>query len=365
MKHWVATILLTFSQGVWATKPELRSTMRETAEVMEDLLIKAHTPEQFAKDKNILLKLNQLEKVFKSNEAHFKMRSADWRLSHKTFVSLVSQAKETHKAKRYEVSRQMVKSLPGLCMSCHTQDNFRALTFKKPLPKEVSLLDRAEFAMATRRPEEAQLALMNLINDKTLVGDELLTAFRRNLQLAIWQNKNWDKIKAELKEQKTAYGSNPEVVRLLSGWIDGAELAAKIFKQAPKSIKDWPELVKKAFGTAEPKIGLIADPAEEVIFLRMGQELHRLFPVSQDADRAWVMYWLAWVERGVSYNYFYSLADGYLKSCMDDYPKSEAAKKCFDEYQSFVEFAYSGSAGTFIPKDVARELEEYKKKVGR
>jgi hypothetical protein len=65
----------------------------------------------------------------------------------------------------------------------------------------------------------------------------------------------------------------------------------------------------------------------------------------------------------VGYDLFYSLADGYLKTCMDEWPQLPQAKKCFREYEAFIEFAYSGSGGTHLPEEVKAELDAYRKRL--
>jgi hypothetical protein len=112
-------------------------------------------------------------------------------------------------------------------------------------------------------------------------------------------------------------------------------------------------------------LGLIADAEEEIVYLHLREELHRLLATAPAGPaQGELYYWLSFSERAVGYSFFYSLADGYLKACMDEWSLLPIAKRCYREYQSFVEFTFTGSSGTDIPADVRAELESYRRKVG-
>lgn len=74
-----------------------------------------------------------------------------------------------------------------------------------------------------------------------------------------------------------------------------------------------------------------------------------------------ILYWLAVAEKRLSTTYFFSLSDLYLKECISQFPTSEYAKKCYQEYEDNLIFGYSGSSGTDIPQEERRELERLKK----
>ncbi|WP_455202270.1 hypothetical protein, partial [Kaarinaea lacus] len=69
------------------------------------------------------------------------------------------------------------------------------------------------------------------------------------------------------------------------------------------------------------------------------------------------------IDRSINYSFYYSLADMYLKECMLQYTSHPYAKKCYEEYESYIVFSYSGSRGTDIPDDVAQELKALKVRV--
>ncbi len=46
-----------------------------------------------------------------------------------------------------------------------------------------------------------------------------------------------------------------------------------------------------------------------------------------------ILYWLAQCDRALNNNFFYSLADMYLRECMLNYPKDPIAMKCYQEFE--------------------------------
>ncbi len=348
----------------------INNNMRVIAETMRELLTTALSEESFADKKqagDIQKRLILLEKLFVANKAHFDERSGDWRLNHRTMVGLVSQARRASLAGNKEVARQMVKAIPGLCLSCHGQDHLQAKVFAGQLPEAVGPLARAEFALATRRPLDAERYLGEFLAQKNLSPSnrEAIGALRGELQVQIVLARPKDKVHSWLKQRTGMFKRNPEISTLLKGWLAGLAKAELALPRPLKDVSEVPAALQRGLGTAEPELGLLADAEEEIVFLYLREELHRLLsaakPGPQHAD---LYFWLSFSERAVGYNFFYSLSDGYLRACMDEWALVPTAKKCYREYKAFVEFAYTGSSGTDIPADVRAELESYRRKVG-
>ncbi len=362
----ITLVLFLFVQSAAATP--LRDNMGEAGKILTSLLSRASSPERFSrKDQSELVKaeLQRLDKLFRENEAHFKYKSPTPELM--ALQGLVREALETHQRGRVELARQMVRGLPTLCLSCHSQDQFHAWVYRTKELEGATTLEKAEFALATRRPEEARLFLTSYFADKSLRPDEeVIKAIRLEMQIGLWQERDIASIETDVLKHLERFPQRQMVLRHVSGWAKGLAQAKKLLKTPVKSVLQWPSIMKAAFGESEPRLGLMAPPDDEALFMCFRQELHRLLRASPgEQDKPWLYYWLSWTERGIGHDFLYSLGDGYLRICMDQWPKSPAAKKCYDEYKSYTEFAYSGSAGTSIPADVQTELDSYRRKVGR
>jgi hypothetical protein len=73
-----------------------------------------------------------------------------------------------------------------------------------------------------------------------------------------------------------------------------------------------------------------------------------------------ILYWNGISESRLSKNMFFTLGDLYLKECITRYPKSKVAIKCYNEYENEIQFRFTGTLGTQIPKSKKQELKKLK-----
>jgi tetratricopeptide (TPR) repeat protein len=74
-----------------------------------------------------------------------------------------------------------------------------------------------------------------------------------------------------------------------------------------------------------------------------------------------VLYWLGKIYNHLEHSYFYSLAEVYLKNCIEKYPSSPFARKCYDQYKENLEIGFTGTSGTNIPDEELKILKKLKK----
>jgi hypothetical protein len=343
----------------------LESQMKIAGDNLSRLLVLASRPQDYKAQSNaktIDEGLSSLLKTFKDNKHHFKDRTPHWEMNHEMLVRLTLQTQKAFKLDRKEVSRQMLNSIPALCVSCHQNDNLKSQAFDKKIPGNLNNLQKAEFAQATRQPDLAQTYLKEFLEQKNLDPMELTSALRYKLHLEIAQNRSASDMISDFVGLLKKINQR-EHTRLLEGWIKGLENASESLPAKLKKIEEIPALLKKSLGTETPIFGLLANPEDEVVYLYLKRLIVQLMGDLKGEKLAEAYYWISFCERAVGYNFYFSLADSYLTTCMNKWPRSKIAKKCYQEYESFIEFAYSGSAGTQIPQDVKQELDSYKKKV--
>jgi hypothetical protein len=66
------------------------------------------------------------------------------------------------------------------------------------------------------------------------------------------------------------------------------------------------------------------------------------------------------IDRSIAYNFYFSLADLYLKQCVLKYPEHSYAQRCFDEYENYVDYNYV-QYGEKIPPGIQQELIQMRK----
>jgi hypothetical protein len=109
-----------------------------------------------------------------------------------------------------------------------------------------------------------------------------------------------------------------------------------------------------------------AENPRTVSYLRVSGVLFEylsLHPSTKAAGE--ILYWLAICDRGLNNNFFYSLADLYLRDCMTNFSSDPIAKKCFKEYEEYTISSYSGSSGVNLPATVSQEIERYRALVNK
>ncbi len=361
MKTLCLTLLLLTS----VAHSSISTDMKKTANSLSRLLVLSAQPKQFeTQSTEVTALFEQLNSSLAGNQKHFKGRSPHYEMNQKILQRLNLQAFRAYKLKRYEVSRQHLLAQPNICLSCHQNDKIKSAAFSKDIPQNLSVLEKAHLAMATRQPEVA-LSFLDEAMKKDLKPQELEDALRKKLQILI-SEKNYSEAKAELEVLQSLYAKKPlvpQVSRLISGWIKGLERAQLSLSHSLTSLDQVKRAVKKTFGSEEPTFGLLANPEDEVFFLVLKKNLLNLMGDLKNKELPEAYYWMALSERAVGYDIYFSLADSFLVTCIENWPKLPIAKKCFKEYESFMEFAYSGSSGTHIPQDVKAELEGLRGKI--
>jgi hypothetical protein len=341
---------------------DISSDMKKTARTLSSLLRLSSQPKEFEKNSKEVTELfEQLKQSLAGNQKHFKGRSPHFEMNQKILQRLNLQAFRAYKLKRYEVSRQHLLAQPNVCLSCHQNDKIKSSAFSSEIPANLSPLEKAHLAVATRQPELA-LSLLDQAAKTNLKIEEREDALRTKLQILIAEKKLFE-VKTELQKLLTTHSKDPQVSAMISGWIKGVDKAQQSLSQSLTSIEQAKRAVKKTFGTEEPTFGLLASPEDEVFFLVLKKNLLSLMAELKNQELPEAYYWMALCERAVGYDLYFSLADSFLVTCIENWPKLAVAKKCFKEYESFTEFAYSGSSGTHIPEDVKVELEELRRKI--
>ncbi len=337
----------------------ISSDMKKTASSLSRLLTLSSQPKQFeSQTKEVSELFEQLNKSLAVNQKHFKGRSPHYEMNQKILQRLNLQAFRAYKLKRYDVSRQHLLAQPNVCLSCHQNDKIKSAAFSKEIPANLTTLEKAHLAMATRQPEVA-LSLLDEAMKGQLKIEEREDALRKKLQILI-SEKNLNEAKKELEQLLSSHAKDPQPSAMISGWIKGIDKAQATLSQSLTSIDQVKRAVKKTFGTEEPTFGLLANPEDEVFFLILKKNLLNLMGDLKNKELPEAYYWMALSERAVGYDIYFSLADSFLVTCIQNWPKLPIAQKCYKEYESFMEFAYSGSSGIHIPEDVKTELKELK-----
>jgi hypothetical protein len=160
----------------------------------------------------------------------------------------------------------------------------------------------------------------------------------------------------------------PETLAELKNWIKGLEAlqASGVSKSPPQTFADLKQYVEKYLGsylnnTNDVTSRKQSTAVQEVqrVWLR-GRLYHYLNRQPDENEIPQLLYWLSVLDRSIAYNFYFSLADLYLKQCVLKYPAHAYAQRCFNEYEQYVEYNYV-QYGEKIPPGIQQELDKMRK----
>lgn len=293
-------------------------------------------------------------------------RSDTYQISHQTLIMQLQQAKQALATGRERHGIYLLRSATSVCATCHTQDE-RSVSWLTPVGDAMNdPFIAGEYFFITRQYDRAFAAYHSLLRQqRELVYDQrTLTAVDRMLVTSLQMEKDPQLIITTLQELTHREHIHPTLKKDLTDWISGIGELQKLTDIRVHPKPDTAMAMANQWinaGKNEP-LGRILMPEvrrPQIVWLR--GELYRALTAATERDKiASLLYWLALCDRVLEYRFYYSLADMYLKQCMLEYTDTPMAQNCYREYENYIVFSYSGSAGTDLPAEVAQELEQLK-----
>lgn len=361
--------------------PDMSAKAEAVRPIMHEILANMHalrpymvSKEKFEDPKNdkvIRDHLKNLSKLIKKAKHKEIIKSPMLSLSQKALEDHFSEVLSVFKVGSKPYARWALNSTFPICMSCHTQT---ALGPKDPwkldgLKDYGSVFEQAEFLFAGRDYENALKLYDQLIDGFPGNGatvSQVDTSAERKMAY-------YARIKRDWKEGITSLEKSLKNKELLEGTRRNLEAWAALFRMQQKVTLPDPKTATdaqiEAYVEKELKNGLW-DKMQEASNPRLVTNLTvsgilyeylSLHPTTPYKPN--ILYWLGRLDREINDNFFYSLADLYLKECVYHYFKNPIAKECFKEYKTNKIFGYSGSGGTHLPLGVRSELDEMKELV--
>ena len=349
---------------------QLNVDMKSISNTFKDLLPYIGNVEDFKSPRNerkIEKILENLVEKFEGIEKHVGKKQLNFKVSKRVIGEHLQETLDTFKTHR-GYSYRMVKSLPGLCIHCHAHDGKKPLFGNKYTRSDFgSDFEYAEFNHMTRNYTEAIRYYDHFIEknkkDPKFNASETL---KRQLSLYVMSlNKPvqaLDYLERMSKDKKLDYFTKSDIKE----WITGLNKLSRKKKsiKIKLSKKNLEKSIQKALSLIDETETLITDERDRVFYLSLERKLNDYLNKSKDEyDVPVILYWLAFVERKLSYNLFYSFADVLLNECMISYTKHPYAKKCYQEYKNQMIFSFTGSSGEHLPQDVKKELIELKEMI--
>lgn len=376
-----------FNQTAFANKKNTT-----TKEVMNEILqsfvnlVPYSTDEMKWKDPNakayIQGNLQKISEAFKDAKHMSALNLPGFRPSYEVVRDHIDATLDAFNTDRKVFSRARLKAMSQLCMSCHTQlpqskqsESFKALsTISRN--SFASDYEYAEFLYMIRDYPKAVRYYENEIESRIKKNDELRKlnkndsakyldftiehSLRKYLTIYTKVNYAPEKAIGFLERFQDHQGFGMGLKNEIKNWIKDLKAWQKTsFKGKISNEKDLRIFIDqhlKKYETDSPEIGV-----DDVSLLVANGALYSFlnsYPKSSSSPE--ILYWLAESDKVLNQSYFFSLSDIYLRECITKYPSSDFAPKCYKSYEESIQFGYSGSSGTNIPKEELDKLEKLK-----
>lgn len=364
-------LLVFFHQDVHAQvdTPNLHAVMSDIGGEMAVLfpLVTSNKPYSKSDVARIGSGLDRLGQLFDLAGAHFQHKSTTYQISYQYLLTYLRDAKKAYDEQNLSYTRNRLYGLGYVCTSCHTQDT-RGRTLFGGVDRAVFRDDfaYAEYNFITRYYDRAAEYYDKFLSTgKNKTEWQIIQPLQRLITIHLQVHDQPDLAYQHLKQYVDLPQHSAETHQQLLSWLKGIQslINDKVSDKNNLSMPVLQKYVSAYLGDVDPtRAELFTTPEQEIqrVWLR-GRLYHYLntSPPPQEVPK--ILYWLAVIDRAVNYNYYFSLADLYLKDCILSYSKHPFAKRCFVEYNEYVHHTYSGSGGRFLPEQVEDELDSLRR----
>jgi len=345
---------------------KLNQLMTEIGMTMTDIFPLIVAKRKLSRDEQSQLKeaVARLSTFFKQAKPFIDTKSSSYQVSYDFILEHLAKTERSFQNNNIAYTRKRLYALGNICASCHTQDNrLRTLFSSISRQKFQDDFSFAEFNYITRDYNQAVKYFDKYLrSDERKTELEIMMPMRRLITINTQIFDTPGIAAQQLAEYRQLKEHTKKTKKYLEAWIASLKsLRASRVKAVERvEFATLEKYVAKYIGDDDQASAeLFSTPEQEVsrVWLR-GQLYHYLNTNPPTEEVPAILYWLSICDRSVGYDFYFSLADLYLKQCVLDHPSHPYAQRCYKEYKDFIEISYSGSAGTFIPPELEDELSE-------
>jgi tetratricopeptide (TPR) repeat protein len=338
-------------------------------------------------EKEIALHLNKMTVAFKSSKHIKDFQAPGFSPNYEVINDHMEDTVQSFNSQNKTFARLRLASTTSLCLSCHTQ-----------LPKDrmtTFILDNKKVNKSIFENEYEYGNFLFLLRKYT----QAISAYEKSIEQRKLKQKEYEKIQNILgskNEQfdRVLYNTFRNALTIYAKVLKQPEAAINFFKKytddkeipnyMKRDLQKWSKDLQKWVGKKEID-HLLVDDKEMQTFMqkylaKMEMDGETVITAEMDVDllvtsgvisnylnanpktkhAAAILYWLGISENRLMKDMFFSLGDLYLKECIMRYPKDPIAVKCFSEFENEINFRFTGSLGTNIPKSLQEELNRLK-----
>lgn len=347
------------------TQPELNKIMVQIGETMLDVypLIVAQRKLMRNEIKKVTDSVDKLTALFKSAEPYIKLKTDGYQISYEFITEYLHVVQNILKTSHIDEARSHLYALGEICSSCHTQDSMlRTLFDKSQRSYFVNDYAFAEFNFITRNYDVAIEHYEKFLNSPSVETElQIIQPMQRVLTVHVQVRNNPDSGIAFLKKYEKLKQHTAETRNQLNAWKTGLKTlqATGVKKLGTLNFTALQGYVEKFMGSSSTiDVSKPVTGDEEIIrvWLR-GRLYHYLNDKAVRDEIPKLLYWLSVIDRSIAYNFYFSLADLYLKQCVIKFPKHPYARHCLSEYKAYIKHNYENN----IPSGIRKEMQQMEK----
>jgi hypothetical protein len=262
-----------------------------------------------------------------------------------------------------EYSRELLRSLPGYCIACHTRNSsgpsFVSLPME-PTSRDLKPIEAGGFYASTRQYNRALKEFARVIEDQTVAASSPIEwghAVEYALVIAVRVNKNpleAEKLVKQVLDNSEAPFFMKENAR---NWLKSIESWKNESTRTATNEEGFYTEAVRLLGQAHEVQRYPVDRSADILFLRASSAVHDLLQSHGPGRHTGEAYLMA----GICYEVLRPFRIGelhelYYETCVRIAAHTPLASACFHRYQESVYFNYTGSSGTHLPEDEKSKL---------
>lgn len=374
MKRLVIVLILTAypfgARAEDAPKKTWSQKMQAIRESFQEMLIDLNSDERFNAPSNFKRieknaeNISKLAHQLKSKEGPPPDSDPALQILAGQFAREASHAHRTLKWGHRAYARDILRSLTGYCIACHTRKDSTDLSIIGSLPPEPPLknLERSDFFAATRQFDRALVEYEKIVADLSNIEKrpyDWERAVRSGLAIAIRVKKDPDKSLSFVNRVLDTPSAPFYLREQAAQWKKSIESWKAENVASPKNEEEYYIRATVLVGEAKSVQKYPADRSADVVYLRASSAVHDLLSQYPNGTRTADALYLA----GLCYEVLRDLNlwdqhEFYYLACITKAPHTERSRECFNHYEQAIYEGYTGSGGTAIPAEIREKLKQ-------
>lgn len=363
--QFATSLVLLFSTyvGLASDDSSINNTMVELGET-----INALSPEIFSERNDppenpaeFKAQFKKLSRLMHKAEQHIYKRPITYNISYDLLTQYLEDINIVLNRGEYALAKGMLKSVPSLCVGCHTQESRQKVLFNNINRSQFENdFQYAEYLYLTRNYNRAvEFYNRYILSTQASNSEHILSALQRILVINLQILKKPKLAMQQLRQYANSASIDKDIRQNIQDWLSGLSELDNNSADPALSLDSQKKYIEYYLNQlANHSSNYLASEKDKIFYITLRGLLYEYLnanPIVNDVPI--VLYWLSVCDRTLGYTYFDGLADIYLKECILTYPNHPFAKKCFSEYEAFMRFAYTGSNGLNLPVDIEQEID--------